>query len=199
MNREFNLIAVGMRRHDLVRIAQIIGYGAAKDGLNFVGTDHTFVSIEIPVEISHLRIGNNIYGPFVPKGKCDLLLGFIPGESARIAAEYLADNGDVIINSKDIEPALFFPPYTRYPNEEEIFELLTRVANRVKIIDALSLAREAGDQDFINLVMLGALAGYESFPIKVESIRKSIEEITPKDELSVSIKAFEIGFEEIRK
>lgn len=193
MDKEFNMMMVGLRAHDLVKIAQIFAQAAIKEGMKIVGTDHTFVSMEQMVEISHIRVGEEVFSPFIPKGKCDLLIGFLPGEGARLAAEFLKSSGIVIFNTKDIVPLVVMPPHSTYPEPKEILDLFSPLPERLITLDAYSLARETGDKFTVNFVMLGAASSSGVLPVTSQSLKGSIEELVPERELEVSLKAFELG------
>ena len=195
--KECNIILAGIRFQDLVKIAQIIGQAAAAENLNFIGTDHTFVSIQPCAEYCHLRIGEEVYSPFIPKGKCDVVVGFLPGEGAREAAEYLKSSGAMIANTREVYPILFFPPFSYYPRPQETLEYLSRLAERLITLDAVELARKAGDQDAMNLVMLGALAASDLIPIRSDTIRDSIKQLVPPAEQELSLQAFQAGIEAV--
>ncbi len=193
MNKEFNMMMVGLRAHDLVKIAQIFSQAAVEEGMNLLGTDHTFVSMEQAVEISHIRVGEEVCCHFIPKGKCDLLLGFLPGEGTRLAAEFLSSSGIAVFNIKDVVPMMVMPPFSTYPGSKEILDLLSPLPEKLITLDAYSLAKETGDRFTVNLVMLGAASSTGAFPVTAQALKKSIEDLVPQRELAVSLKAFELG------
>ena len=53
--------------------------------------------------VSHVRVGEEIHSPLVPKGGADLILGFEPAEAVR-ALPYLKPDGVVITSTKAIRP-----------------------------------------------------------------------------------------------
>ena len=193
MGKEFNMMMVGLRAHDLVKIAQVFAQAAIKQGMNVVGTDHTFVSMEQMVEISHIRVGEDVFSPLIPKGMCDLLIGFLPGEGTRLAAEFLKSSGVAIFNTREIVPLMVMPPHSAYPEPNEIMDLLSPLPERLITLDAYSLARETGDKYTDNFVMLGAASSSGALPVNSQSLMDSIKELVPERELEVSLKAFELG------
>lgn len=193
MDKEFNMMMVGLRAHDLVKIAQILAQAATKEGMKIVGTDHTFVSMEQMVEMSHIRVGEEVFSPLVPKGMCDLLIGFLLGEGTRLAAEFLKSSGVAIFNTRDIVPLIVMPPHSVYPEPKQILDLLSPLPERLITLDAYSLARETGDKFTVNFVMLGAASSSGVLPVTSQSLIDSIKELVPERELEVSLKAFELG------
>ena len=66
-------------------------------------------------------------------------------------------------------------------------------AKGVKIIaaDALSLAREAGNEKSVNVALIGLMTQFSGFD--ADLIRKAIEISVPAKFLDVNLKAFELG------
>lgn len=191
------MLLVGLRIHDLVKIAQIVSQSAVKEGLEIRGTDHTFVSMEQMLEVSHIRIGEGIYSPLISPGRCDLLVGCLPGEAARLAAEYLSSKGTVVVNTRDITPLMFWPPFTRYPGEEEILGFLSTLSDRLITLDAVALATEAGGKDLTNFVMLGAALASGLLPFSYESLKDTIGELVYPGDLENSLNALEAGYKSL--
>ena len=66
-------------------------------------------------------------------------------------------------------------------------------ATGVKLIaaDALSIAREAGNEKAVNVALIGLMAKYSGFDI--ELIRDAIKMSVPEKFLEVNLKAYELG------
>ena len=54
---------------------------------------------------SHLRMGEGIHSPMIARGEADLLLGFEPGEAARMLP-FLRPGGQVIVSSRPVTPVM---------------------------------------------------------------------------------------------
>jgi len=65
------------------------------------------------------------------------------------------------------------------------------------VIDALELARKAGDTIASNVVMLGAAAAIPGFPLEKELLLASIKGTFPASTIGVNFAAFESGYETI--
>ena len=77
----------------------------------------------------------------------------------------------------------------KYP--ENIADKLSAAAN-VTLIDALALAREAGNTKAVNVVLIGLMAKNTEIPYEkwVESVKKTV----PEKFLEVNLKAFDLGY-----
>jgi Pyruvate/2-oxoacid:ferredoxin oxidoreductase gamma subunit len=80
-----------------------------------------------------------------------------------------------------------------YPPVEEIEKDLRTASNNVIIVDADKIAIEAGNILAANVVMLGVLAGIERIPLRIETLKKTVESFVPKKSLEVNMKAFDEG------
>nr|MDO8085326.1 2-oxoacid:acceptor oxidoreductase family protein [Candidatus Sigynarchaeum springense] len=80
-----------------------------------------------------------------------------------------------------------------YPPVPEIEKDLKAASKNAIIVDADEIAIKAGNILAANVVMLGILAGIERVPLKIETMRKTVESFVPKKALDVNMKAFNEG------
>jgi len=65
-------------------------------------------------------------------------------------------------------------------------------------MDADKIAKEAGHPLSMNMVMLGAAAAVEGFPIEKETILTSMKANLPEKSLEINLNAFEKGFDFVK-
>lgn len=82
-----------------------------------------------------------------------------------------------------------------YPAVADIETDLHTASKNVVIVDADQIAAKAGNLLAANVVMLGVLGGIEKIPIKIETMRKTVESFVPKKALEINMKAFQEGVE----
>ncbi|MEX2682461.1 MAG: 2-oxoacid:acceptor oxidoreductase family protein [Candidatus Sigynarchaeota archaeon] len=80
-----------------------------------------------------------------------------------------------------------------YPPVSEIEKDLKAASKNTIIVDADEIAIQAGNILAANVVMLGVLAGIEKVPLKIETMRKTVESFVPRKALEVNMKAFNEG------
>lgn len=139
--------------------------------------------------ITHVRIGEGVHSPLIEPGGADYLLAFEQLEALR-ALPYLKPDGTVIANTRKIAPMPVVTGSAAYP--EDILDALA--ARRAVFMDALALAREAGDARAVNLALLGALCRLTGTDRALW--RKAIEASVPEKFLCVNLTAFQMGYEE---
>jgi len=67
--------------------------------------------------------------------------------------------------------------------------------NRLIALDARSLAREAGSELSVNIVMIGALMRNAQMPFGREVVEAVLNTKTKKAFLKMNLKAFDLGFQ----
>lgn len=131
--------------------------------------------------------------PVISDGEADVLVGFEPSETLRALMK--CNNETVVITN--LEP---LPPFTVaigkgiYPDLNELQNLIRAKTAKLISIDAVRLAREAGNELAVNMVLLGALIQTEKLPVKAETVKEVIRTKTKQAFVESNIKAFELGF-----
>jgi indolepyruvate ferredoxin oxidoreductase, beta subunit len=70
----------------------------------------------------------------------------------------------------------------------------TQVSNLIAY-DARALAREAGSELSVNMVMLGTLMRHGKMPFDEEVVQQVLNNRTKKSFLEINLKAFDLGYE----
>jgi indolepyruvate ferredoxin oxidoreductase beta subunit len=65
-------------------------------------------------------------------------------------------------------------------------------------VDALELARKAGNVLTQNIVLIGALAATEELPIKTGTLEGAIKELVPTNYIEVNLRAFNLGYDYVK-
>ena len=138
--------------------------------------------------VTYVKYGEKVWSPIIDKGEADLILAFEMLEAYR-ALPYLKKGGKMIANTQEMSPMPVITGAAKYP--EAIGEKLTAAAD-VTLIDALSLAKEAGNTKAVNVVLIGLMAKNTEIPYEkwIESVKKTV----PEKFLEVNLKAFDLGY-----
>jgi len=169
----YNLMTCGVGGQGLMLVSNVIGIACAEFGIGIRTAETHGLAQRSGSIYTHIRIGENIFSPLIPYGEADALLGMEAIEALRYV-EFLKPNGITIINNYTWNPVQ--STFDRVNNNEEtylsiesILKQLEKVTKNIHLVDATSIANEAGNPLTSNLVLLGALAKTEGFP----SIRSS--------------------------
>lgn len=172
-----DLIIAGVGGQGSLYASKVIAQAAFYQGVSVRVAETYGVAQRGGSVYSQIRLGYEVCGPMIPKGSCHLILGLEPIEAMRRSVEYLVPGGIVVLNTRVNAP--LETKMGKQPDLEitTIQEQLNRIKARVLIVDAWTLAQEAGGPATINVVMLGALLSLEDFPLTYNSMVEAIGRI----------------------
>ncbi len=192
--KEVNILIVGVGGQGIILISELLGKAAVADGLSVRGSEVMGMAVRGGSVVSTVRIGSEVYGPLIPVGKGDILIGLEPVEALRNVV-YLSKSGLVILNTETVVPFTVSLGESEYPVLDKIIENLKRVTNKVIALDAPQIAEEAGSPLAANIVMLGALFAAGQLPIKIEKMKEAIKARFSSKLAPVNMKAFALGYQ----
>jgi indolepyruvate ferredoxin oxidoreductase beta subunit len=184
---KYDVILAGVGGQGVLSIASIIAHAALSEGFEVRQSEVHGMAQRGGAVLSHLRIAKRkISGDLVPKGGADLIISMEPLESLRYVS-YLKPTGMLVTNA---DP---FSNIPNYPNIEEIHSSIKNLPNW-RLVEAGSLAREAGLAKAVNTVMVGAASRF--LPVKSSNLEKTITDIFAKKDaaaIEANAKAFKLG------
>lgn len=186
---KYDVILAGVGGQGVLTVAAIIATGAMKEGRIVKQSEVHGMAQRGGAVQAHLRLSDtDIAGDLIGYGRADMILSMEPLECLRYL-RYLHPEG-VLISSRN--------PYKNipnYPDEEQIYRSILQLPE-TKLVEAASIAREAGSPKATNMVMVGAAAEY--LPIGDDALLEAIRDLFgEKGEKVVEInhKAFRLGKE----
>ena len=198
MVKEFNILITGVGGQGVILMSELLGRAAVKERLRVRGSEILGMAVRGGSVTSAIRIGDEVYGPLIPMGKCDVLIGMEPSEALR-SITYLSKSSLVIVNIAVTIPFTVSIGESKYPSLAEILEKLGKASEKTIKLDANQIAQDAGSLLTTNIVMLGALFGTGKLPISIETIKESIQTRFPAKTAPVNIKAFDLGYQACRQ
>jgi indolepyruvate ferredoxin oxidoreductase beta subunit len=187
----------GVGGQGVVRTSLIIGLACAKKGVGVVMSEiHGMAQRggSVPAE---MKIGN-AYSPVIEQGGTDLLISFEPAESLRAIGK-LSKDTVAVINTQPIIPVTVALGTSVYLDPKMYLDELRSKLKKVVILDAESMAREAGNVLTLNMVMLGASSATPGFPVEKEFLVAAMKENLPAKAIEANLRAFDMGFERAKK
>jgi indolepyruvate ferredoxin oxidoreductase beta subunit len=184
-----DIILAGVGGQGVLSIAAIIAQGAVKEGLAVRQSEVHGMAQRGGAVLAHLRISNEaIPSDLVPQGGADLIISMEPLESLRYAA-WLSPKGALVTAAE---------PLINIPNYPEIAEIIKTVLSFPvsRVINAAALAKEAGSQRSVNMVMVGAASPF--LPLKAETLEETIDSMFASKDAAIiesNRKAFNLGRE----
>ncbi|MCI8602209.1 MAG: indolepyruvate oxidoreductase subunit beta [Oscillospiraceae bacterium] len=129
-----------------------------------------------------------VFSPVVNEGEADLIISFELLEGARYLP-FLKKDGRLVVNSQQIAPMPVITGAAVYP--EDIAGKICALGADLTVLDALSLAEEAGSAKAVNVVLMGAASKFLGFD---EALwQQAIGECVPEKFIELNRRAFALG------
>ncbi|HUT52089.1 MAG TPA: indolepyruvate oxidoreductase subunit beta [bacterium] len=197
-----NLIITGVGGQGNILASQLTATAAIAEGY-YTSIGETYGASQRGGSVmSHVRFSKEFqYGPLIPSGQADVILGFEPLETLRVLVDYGHDGTEVIMNPRPNYPISVLSGQAKYPPLEDMMARIKELARSAKVIHATELAKELGTLVAMNVIMVGALAGSELLPVPVASFKKAVSEIFDDSEKKreFNLKALELGMRGFRE
>ena len=197
MRKNYNIMIAGVGGQGTVLLSRIIGDAAIKLGLR-VRIGETFgAAMRGGAVHSHVRVGEEVYGPLLLEDEADALLALEPLEGLRRGVRYLKPDGVAIVNTRRVFPMDVNIGVAEYPEIGDVIKALEKLCNMVLAFDATSIAEEIGEPRTMNVVMLGAFARVIEeldTPFTKEALRDAVAGRVPPRTIEVNLKAFDRGY-----
>ena len=186
MNKKIMIVGVGGQGTLLA--SRILGNTVINEGYDVKVSEVHGMSQRGGSVVTYVKYGEKVYSPIIDRGEADIILAFEMLEAYR-AMPYLKSGGKMIVNTQEIDPMPVITGAMKYP--ENIDEKLADKID-VKLVDALTLAEQAGNFKAVNVVLIGVMANSTDIPYEkwVETIKTTV----PPKFLDVNLKAFDLGY-----
>ncbi len=199
----YNIMTCGVGGQGLMLVSNIIGLTCAEFGFKIRTAETHGLAQRSGSTYTHIRVSTDetIYSPLIPYGEADVLLSLEAIEALR-NIEFLKRDGIIVLNDY-----IWYPvqstfervknPEIKYVSTNEILSQLKKITDKIYIIKAMDLANEAGNPLTSNVVLLGALAKTNGFPITLEQLKKIVPQVVPEKAIDANLKALTLGYESI--
>ena len=194
----FNIVLAGVGGQGILLAAEVLGIAATRDALNVRVSEIHGMAQRGGSVVSTVRMGEKVLAPMVLHGQADVLLGFEPIETLR-NLKFASGKTLILMSDEKIPPTELFATKMRYPSVKEIEAKIHRFTKNVIIVETAKLAKEAGSILTRNIVLVGALAATRKMHVKTESLTEALRELIPPKHLDVNVRAFELGYELLKK
>ena len=146
--------------------------------------------------VSHVRIGENVYAPLVPKGQADLIIGFEPGEAVR-NLPYLKEGGIVVVNASPVKPVTDSLSEKAYSGQAMI-DYLRRQKVALTVVDGDAIAGALGSAKSLNLALLAAACELGAAGVSIEELVQVVKETMKPAFYEQNMRAIALGREAVR-
>jgi indolepyruvate ferredoxin oxidoreductase len=178
---QFSMRITGIGGTGVVTVSQVLATAAAIEGRSVRTLDQTGLAQKGGAVVSDLTItpGQQPRSPKLGAGECDLYLGcdaLVAADPANLRVADARKTVAVISLSEVPTGSMVVTAAARYPGQQQIMPVFAEAARDARFIDAAALALEhLGDEQYANMIMVGAAYQCGALPIAAASIERAIQ------------------------
>jgi indolepyruvate ferredoxin oxidoreductase beta subunit len=195
MNR--SIILAGVGGQGTVLASKLIAQAAMNKGQNARTAETIGMAQRGGCVVSHVRIGDDIHSPLVPKGTADMIIGFEPAEAVR-SLPYLKKGGVAVVSAKAIRPVTASLGDSDYDGREAL-DHLKHAASRLIVLDGEEICRACGSPKVLNVALLGAASASGMLGLSLGELEAAIKERVAARFVDMNLKALASGAEAAQK
>lgn len=177
MRDPFSILVAGVGGQGNLVCGRIIAEATVIQGLRPVVGDTFGASRRGGSVLTHIRIGKQDWGPLIPKGEVDVLLGFEPLEALRAATKYAGDRTVAVVSLTPVPPSRVTSGNLTYPKIDDIERALESMCRQVHLLDTEPVLNRSGSTRVLNSYMIGVLSSLENGPFDSKNLRQAISRI----------------------
>jgi indolepyruvate ferredoxin oxidoreductase beta subunit len=189
-----NVLIVGVGGQGVIMVSKVMARISQLQGFDVKQSEVHGMAKRGGVVFSHVRFGDTVWSPTIPRGKADVLVALEWAEGLRWLNFLKKDTGTFIADTQHIVPPFACLNRRRGAQSGYLAEPPEAVLDQVAdgyALNATALATELGDRRISNTILLGALSSVLDF--EPEIWREVIAEMVPPKSVELNLKAFETG------
>ncbi len=183
-----NIMIVGVGGQGTLLASRILGNTVINEGYDVKLSEVHGMSQRGGSVVTYVKYGDRVYSPIIDRGEADIILAFEMLEAYR-AMPYVKKGGKIIVNTQEISPMPVITGAMQYPQN-----IAQKISSKVNLtcVDALKLAKEAGNIKAVNVALIGVMA--KNTDIAYDKWINTIKTTVPEKFLDVNLKAFDKGY-----
>jgi len=191
--KKLDLLMVGVGGQGIILAGDILADVVLALGYDVKKTDTLGMAQRGGSVVSHIRVAPKVWSPLVKEGEAEVLLALEKLEAARWC-HYLQPDGIAIVNDYALPPLSVSLGLQRYPNDEEIRNILQQRTKQVYFVNGTEKAKRLGEVQAANMFMLGFSSCL--FPADVQLWENCIAQRFSHKAVEINIAAFRQGREQ---
>lgn len=141
--------------------------------------------------VSHVRIGEGVYSPLIPKGQADLMIAFEPAEAVRNMT-YLKPGAAAVVSSAPVMPVTAALSGSSY-KPSDMINVLAGAGFDVTVIDGAAIVSELGSAKSLNVALLSAACETGKAGMTSEELVSVLGTSVKKEYLDQNMRAVQLG------
>ena len=186
-----NILVVGVGGQGVITVSKVLASLCHMHGFQVKQSEVHGMAKRGGVVYSHVRFGDQVWSPTIPKGEADILVALEWAEGLRWLAFLRPETGVFIADTRQIVPP--FSCRNRQAGAESTYtrempqDIIRLIANGFAL-DATVMAERLGNAKTANTILLGTLSAVLDFP--VEDWQSILKKLVPPKTVEVNRRAF---------
>lgn len=180
--KTFNIFITGVGGQGTVLASKLISLAAMKRGLNARTTEFIGMAQRGGHVFGHVRLGKEIYSPFVPVGGADVIIAFEPSEAVR-QLSYLSEQGTLVVCDSAVNPI------TGSYDVNAVLDYLKSNVKKLIVVRGQPIKEHSAKT--LNVALLGAAVQSGILPINSDDLLSVISDLPRYKEENIA--SFELG------
>ncbi len=186
--KAFNIVIAGVGGQGVLMASKVLAESALASSMDVKQNEVHGMAQRGGSVISFVRIGAKVHSPVVLPGTADILISFEPLEALRYL-HYLKPGGRLVYNKATINPSTVAAGLATYPGD--VAQRIAAACPDARPIDALQVAKRAGNAKAVNMVMVGSVM--KGLPIDAAVVEGVVREISRDKGAEVNLAALRGG------
>lgn len=186
-----NTLLCGVGGQGTVLASKLIAFAAMEKGESVRTSETIGMSQRGGCVVSHVRAGENIDSPMLPKGSADVIIAFEPAEAVRNIG-YLKKGGTVIVNKKAVKPVTASLTGSDYDGSQAL-EYLKANVEHLTVIDGDDICEKCGSSKVLNIALLAAAAKSGAFGMTIDELKNAIIKRIPEKFHEINLRAADLA------
>ncbi len=194
MSASSNIVITGVGGQGNVLAARLLAATALEYGLEVTVGDVYGLTQRGGSVASHVRWSEErLPTPLVPQGTLNILVAFEPLEALRVQVRHGNTNTAALVNESPILPIGAQAGRFSYPDEKALWAILTETTGTCRKIAGSRAARDLGNIQVLNTIMLGALCGSCLTEFEAAAFQDVLRRELPERFIDLNLAAFDKG------
>ncbi len=186
-----NIILAGVGGQGTVLASKLIALCAQNRGQHVRTAETIGMAQRGGCVVSHVRFGDAVFSPMVPKRQAGVIIGFEPAEAVR-CLPYLKEGGVVVVSKKAVKPVTASLAGSDYDGTEAL-NYLRRHVKKLIVVDGDGVCAECGSAKVLNVALLGAASESGMLGIPVSELEKAVRDRIDPRFIEMNLKALAAG------
>ncbi len=189
-----NVLIVGVGGQGVIMVSKMLATICQEHGYQVKQSEVHGMAKRGGGVFSHVRFGEKVFSPTIPKGSTDVLLALEWAEALRWVNHLKPGKGTFISDTQHIVPPFACLNRKRGAEAGYSRETPDQILSRIKdgfALDATGMARKLGNERVANTILLGLLSTTLEFP--EDDWRDVISRFVPPKTVEINLEAFDQG------